>query len=190
MRASLSGAGQGDGGGAGENSYFTLSVHTAAGVFEATYCLEGMCGLSFPSAASTARNEHSAPGPIRNWHALTTEALRRVFEGREPGCLPPLHLVSGTEFQRKVWTAMRIIPFGQTASYQEIAAAIGHPKATRAVGGACGANPIPVFIPCHRVLAAGGRLGGFSGGLAWKRKLLSLEGRWTPELQESVKDSR
>ena len=71
---------------------------------------------------------------------------------------------------------MQEIPFGQTRSYGEIARAIGRPKGMRAVGGACGANPIPVLVPCHRVLAAKGKLGGFSGGLDWKRTLLEREG--------------
>jgi len=65
---------------------------------------------------------------------------------------------------------------GRTKSYGEIARAIGKPKAVRAVGGACGANPIPVLVPCHRVLAAHGKIGGFSSGLAWKRELLKREG--------------
>lgn len=70
---------------------------------------------------------------------------------------------------------MRKIKPGQTQSYGEIAAAIGKPKAVRAVGGACGANPIPLLVPCHRVLAANQKIGGFSGGLEWKRKLLARE---------------
>jgi len=70
---------------------------------------------------------------------------------------------------------LKISP-GRAKSYGEIAAAIGKPKAVRAVGGACGANPIPVLVPCHRVLAANQKLGGFSGGLEWKRKLLAREG--------------
>jgi len=68
------------------------------------------------------------------------------------------------------------IPPGQTRSYGEIARAIGNPKAVRAVGGACGANPIPVLVPCHRVLAAHRKIGGFSSGLDWKRQLLAIEG--------------
>jgi O-6-methylguanine DNA methyltransferase len=71
---------------------------------------------------------------------------------------------------------MRTIRVGQTLSYGEIARAIGKPKALRAVGGACGANPIPVLVPCHSVLAAKGKIGGFSGGLDWKRTLLEREG--------------
>lgn len=83
---------------------------------------------------------------------------------------------AGTKFQRKVWRALQRIPYGETRSYAWVAAAIGHPKALRAVGRACGANPLPLIIPCHRVVAANGALGGFSGGLAWKRRLLALEG--------------
>jgi len=71
---------------------------------------------------------------------------------------------------------MRKIPLGRTKSYGEIASVIGKPKAVRAVGGACGANPVPVLVPCHRVLAANQKLGGFSSGLDWKRSLLKREG--------------
>jgi O-6-methylguanine DNA methyltransferase len=90
--------------------------------------------------------------------------------------LPPLDVSSGTVFQQRVWSALRKIRCGQTRSYGDIARVIGKPKAVRAVGGACGANPIPVFVPCHRVLAANRKLGGFSGGLNWKRTLLAREG--------------
>jgi O-6-methylguanine DNA methyltransferase len=81
----------------------------------------------------------------------------------------------GTEFQKAVWTEMQKIPRGQTRTYGEIAAAICRPKAVRAVGSACGANPIPLFIPCHRVVAKNG-LGGFGSGLPWKKLFLELEG--------------
>lgn len=84
--------------------------------------------------------------------------------------------MSGTAFQKSVWRAMQKISLGKTKSYGEIAAAIGRPKAVRAVGGACGANPVPVLVPCHRVLAANNKLGGFGGGLDWKRSLLKREG--------------
>lgn len=80
----------------------------------------------------------------------------------------------GTEFQMAVWRELKKIPRGQTRTYGQIAAAVGRPKAARAVGSACGKNPIPVFIPCHRAVASNG-LGGFSGGLPWKKLLLELE---------------
>lgn len=86
---------------------------------------------------------------------------------------------AGTAFQRAVWDAMLAIPYGQTRSYGEVAARLGRPGAARAVGGACGANPIPVFIPCHRVTAADS-LGGFSSGLPLKLQLLRLENAVLP----------
>jgi O-6-methylguanine DNA methyltransferase len=87
-----------------------------------------------------------------------------------------LDLSSGTPFQQKVWRAMLTIPRGETRSYAWIAKRIGKPKAARAVGAACGANPVPIIVPCHRVLASDGTLGGFGGGLALKKQLLKLEG--------------
>jgi len=87
-----------------------------------------------------------------------------------------MDLSGGTEFQRRVWEELTWTPCGETRSYAEIAKAIRKPKAVRAVGGACGANPVPLLVPCHRVLAANRKIGGFSGGLDWKRKLLEREG--------------
>ncbi len=83
--------------------------------------------------------------------------------------------VHATAFRRRVWEAMRRIPAGQTRSYGEIAVAVGAPGAARAVGTACAENPIPIVVPCHRVVAANGKLGGYSGGLARKRQLLDAE---------------
>jgi methylated-DNA-[protein]-cysteine S-methyltransferase len=82
----------------------------------------------------------------------------------------------GTEFQRRVWAELRRIPWGGTISYGELARRIGRPSASRAVGAANGRNPIPIVIPCHRVIGANGDLTGFGGGLPIKRKLLALEG--------------
>lgn len=87
----------------------------------------------------------------------------------------PVKIPAGTEFQQAVWREIKKIPHGQTRTYSEIAAAIGRPNAVRAVGTACGANPLPVFIPCHRVVARNG-LGGFGSGLPWKVLLLRMEG--------------
>ncbi|MBF0260199.1 MAG: methylated-DNA--[protein]-cysteine S-methyltransferase [Desulfamplus sp.] len=87
----------------------------------------------------------------------------------------PLDL-KGTPFQHKVWQALMKIPFGKTVSYRDIAQQIGNPKGCRAVGGAVGKNPIPIIIPCHRVIGTDGSLTGFSSGLAIKRYLLDLEG--------------
>ena len=82
---------------------------------------------------------------------------------------------TGTAFQRKVLEALQAIPYGETRSYKEVAAAIGKPRAVRAVGAANGRNPIPIIIPCHRVIGSDGSLTGFGGGLEVKRALLALE---------------
>jgi len=85
--------------------------------------------------------------------------------------------IRGTVFQRKVWEQLRRIPAGETRSYGQIARAIGAPRAVRAVGSACGANPVALVIPCHRALRADGSLGGYAWGLARKKKLLEIEKR-------------
>lgn len=82
---------------------------------------------------------------------------------------------AGTPFQQKVWRALRAIPYGQTVSYGEIAQAIGHPQASRAVGAANGKNPLSIIVPCHRVIGSTGKLVGYGGGLPIKERLLALE---------------
>jgi methylated-DNA-[protein]-cysteine S-methyltransferase len=82
----------------------------------------------------------------------------------------------GTPFQLAVWEALRLIPYGETLSYGELARRLGHPQGARAVGLANGANPLPIIVPCHRVIGADGSLTGFGGGLPIKRALLGLEG--------------
>jgi methylated-DNA-[protein]-cysteine S-methyltransferase len=102
--------------------------------------------------------------------------LDRYFAGENVSWEITLDLLSGTEFQQLVWSYLRNIPYGQTVTYGQIAQKLGKPGASRAVGAANGANPIPIIIPCHRVLAGAGKLGGYSGGLDVKQALLSLEG--------------
>lgn len=160
-----------------KDHFVELPISTSDGQFIARYSEKGLAGLNFPvgRASSRAVKANGIPAQIRNWHRTTESALKNILAGNEPKSLPPLDL-AGTEFQKKVWNALRKISLGKTKSYGEIAKAIGKPKAVRAVGGACGANPIPVLVPCHRVLAAHGKIGGFGGGLEWKRKLLAREG--------------
>jgi methylated-DNA-[protein]-cysteine S-methyltransferase len=158
----------------------TLLIETVDGEFVAHYSEAGLAGIEFPRSSN--RSGHSSPAKepalaqVRAWHAATTKALKQVLAGRVPEMLPPLDLSAGTEFQRRVWKVLCRIANGKTMSYMEVATAIGQAKAARAVGSACGANPIPVLVPCHRVLAANHGLGGFSGGLDWKKKLLAREG--------------
>lgn len=153
-----------------------LPISTRDGEFVAHYSDCGLTALDFPKAGKTGANaETNIPVEVRRWHKLTSSALREMLEGRAPDELPPVDLRGGTEFQQRVWGVLRNIATGQTKSYAEVADAIGKPGAARAVGNACGSNPIPVLVPCHRVLAANRRIGGFSGGLDWKRKLLARE---------------
>lgn len=163
-----------------KNSFFEIPAVTRDGNFSARYSEKGLAELSFPKVGRADLRvspdaRQRIPTNIRGWHRVTEVALKNILAGRAPEKFPPLDL-AGTDFQKSVWNALRKIASGKTKSYGEIAGAIGRPKAVRAVGGACGANPIPVLIPCHRVLAANKKPGGFSGGLEWKRRLLALEG--------------
>lgn len=109
---------------------------------------------------------------------LIREAIKQLneyFQGKEKSFELPL-APAGTEFQKNVWNALLKIPYGDTCSYSDIAKAIGNPKGCRAIGLANGRNPIPIIIPCHRVIGKNGSLVGYTGGLDIKIKLLSIEG--------------
>jgi methylated-DNA-[protein]-cysteine S-methyltransferase len=111
-------------------------------------------------------------------HAIAAEAerqLRAYFAGQLRRFELPLDM-QGTEFQLRVWRELENIPYGETRSYTQIAAAINAPQAVRAVGAANGANPIPIIVPCHRVIGSSGKLVGYGGGLPLKKRLLALEG--------------
>jgi O-6-methylguanine DNA methyltransferase len=183
-----------------KNNFVELPISTRDGEFIAHYSEKGLAELNFPRVGRASpraitgrrRGDESQISPaskefvrdssrrllqnkILSWHRKTSVALKKILVGDEPKEFPPLDL-TGTAFQKSVWKAMQKISLGKTKSYGEIASAIGNPKAVRAVGGACGANPVPVLVPCHRVLAANNKLGGFGGGLDWKRSLLKREG--------------
>ncbi len=117
-------------------------------------------------------------GCRRGTHPVAGEAVRqlRAYFAGQLRCFDlPLDM-QGTEFQLRVWRELEAIPFGETRSYSQIATAIGAPRAVRAVGAANGANPIPIVVPCHRVIGAAGSLVGYGGGLPLKKRLLELEG--------------
>jgi AraC family transcriptional regulator of adaptative response/methylated-DNA-[protein]-cysteine methyltransferase len=118
-------------------------------------------------AASEIRREDTR---LREW----VEAILRHLSGRLPHLDLPLD-VQATAFERLVWEQLRRIPYGETRSYQEIAAALGRPTSARAVGRACGANPVALLIPCHRVVRKDGGTGGYRWGIARKEALLDLE---------------
>lgn len=100
--------------------------------------------------------------------------IEEYFAGRRREFDLPL-APHGTPFQQRVWQALRAIPYGSTCTYGELAAAVGNPRASRAVGMANHRNPLPILIPCHRVIGASGALTGYAGGLEWKRRLLAIE---------------
>jgi len=106
------------------------------------------------------------------------DAITKYLEGRVREFDVPLDLDGQPRFCLKVWETLRRIPYGRVRSYGWVARRIGKPRAARAVGAACGANPVPLLVPCHRVVAGDGSLGGFSGGLPNKKRLLKLEGAW------------
>ena len=120
-----------------------------------------------------------APPPDAVWDeercAAVVAQLGEYFRGERRGFGVPL-APRGTDFQRRVWDELRRIPYGRTISYRELAARIGRPAAVRAVGRANGTNPIPIVVPCHRVVGTDGSLTGYGGGLETKRRLLELEG--------------
>ncbi len=113
--------------------------------------------------------------PTANCQPIVAQ-LHEYFEGRRRTFDLPLAM-RGTEFQLAVWNELQRIPYGDTISYGELARRIGRPSAIRAVGAANGANPIPVIVPCHRVIGANGTLTGYGGGIERKQWLLALEGR-------------
>lgn len=141
----------------------------------------GICRVSFivrgdSDFRKTLRKEYRCL-PIRrdrHFKGITTW-MQAYFSGQPVRFNARIDLDRGTYFQQKVWKFLRNIPYGQTRSYGSVARAIGHPNSFRAVGAACGNNPIGILIPCHRVIYAGGGLGGFTGGLRMKRHLLRLE---------------
>jgi len=110
--------------------------------------------------------------------------LRAYFAGELRDFDLPLDL-QGTDFQKRVWQELRNIPYGETRSYSRVASAIGAPKSVRAVGAANGRNPIPIVVPCHRVIGAGGSLVGYGGGLPLKKLLLDLEARHSQLFREA-----
>jgi methylated-DNA-[protein]-cysteine S-methyltransferase len=104
------------------------------------------------------------------------DKLRRYFQGEPTDFSVTLDLSGTTDFQQRVWNIVRNIPRGETRSYGWVARQIGSPKAARAVGQAMSRNPLPIIIPCHRVISGDGKIGGFGGGLKLKKLLLDLEG--------------
>jgi len=122
-------------------------------------------------ADPAARESAGDPGILAEAHRQLAAYFRGELQRFDLPLAP-----AGTAFQKSVWGALAEIPWGETRSYGELARAIGRPTAARAVGAANGANPLPIVLPCHRVIGARGTLTGYAGGLERKRRLLALEG--------------
>ena len=150
-----------------------VTIPTKLGSLRVDFTSRGVCRIVFcragasPAAVDQQRARRSLGKLIRQ--------LQAYASGKPVRFTAPLDLSAGAPFQRKVWLVLRTIPRGQTRSYAWVAQKIGKPRAARAVGAACAANPVPILVPCHRVVASDGSLGGYSGGLHMKKRLLELE---------------
>ena len=171
--------------GAPQHLLLWSSCDSAVGPLTCVAGPRGICFLTHPGAGAEGdeqRIRDDFPHAIleRDDKAMrdVMRALRLIAEGKQAPDLPID--VTGTAFQARVWAALREIPYGQTRTYADIAEEIGEPAAIRAVGSACGANRVPLTIPCHRVIRTDGTLGGFGWGLEVKEELLSREGLLQP----------
>ena len=135
-----------------------------------------LVGIEFEGRQGAAAGEEKSDPAL----AACAAQLEEYFAGKRRTFNLPL-APEGTVFQRIVWRALETIPFGELRSYREVAEAIGKPTAVRAVGAANGRNPLPIVVPCHRVVGSDGSLTGFAGGVEIKRRLLELEGSRPPE---------
>ncbi|MBT3181332.1 MAG: methylated-DNA--[protein]-cysteine S-methyltransferase [Deltaproteobacteria bacterium] len=158
------------------NGYFGKNNLAGIGPIWIAKTSKGICRLSFGGSKSSFLK--ALPQSI-NWiesdtHLKNdTKLISSLIDGEKEKIA--IELIEGTTFQRSIWQKIKSIPFGKTKSYTWLAAAVGSPKAYRAAANACGANPIPLIIPCHRIIASDGSIGGFSSGITLKRRLLKNE---------------
>jgi methylated-DNA-[protein]-cysteine S-methyltransferase len=138
-----------------------------------------LCFVSLKGVSDLLKWAHHYHYSLQEMKALPkklTLELDRYFKGRPGHFRYPTVFLSGTDFEKKVWSILKKIPYGQTKSYSWVAMRMRNPKAVRAVGQANRKNAMPIVIPCHRVISSSGGLGGYSGGIGIKKKLLQLEG--------------
>jgi methylated-DNA-[protein]-cysteine S-methyltransferase len=163
-----------------ELEYFTFNIEVGwVGILASA---NGLLATTLPQhSAEEARQRLGNSVNQATWSpspfADLVERLRFYFSGKKVSFPDELDLSGATPFQGEVWEISRLIPYGETRSYLWVAEQIKRPRAVRAVGQALGRNPLAIVVPCHRVLASDGRLGGFSGGLEMKQYLLHLEAK-------------
>ena len=145
----------------------TTVIDSPTGLVEIEVDEGFLVGVNFVDESDASRDDPSG----------IADALRRYFDGDLAAIADlPVRFDRGTAFQQEVWAALRTIPLGETISYAELAEMVGRPTGYRAVGSANGQNPVGIVVPCHRVIASDGTLGGYAGGLDRKRWLLAHEG--------------
>jgi methylated-DNA-[protein]-cysteine S-methyltransferase len=148
-------------------------LRTPVGILRVTANEQGITAIERVSRASTAPRAKASARATRHVDTAVRQ-LREYFAGTRRHFTVSLHL-DGTPFQQHAWAEMQKIAYGDTISYAQQAARMKKPRAVRAVGSANGANPIPIIVPCHRVVASNGGLGGYALGLTMKRRLLAIE---------------
>lgn len=157
------------------NGQVQYPMKTQIGLLYLTASLEGLTGISFSRRDIPTRTRLDVSKSAQKILRDTFRQLKEYFGGKRQIFDLALYF-EATAFEKKVWQALSEIPFGQTASYGDIAKKIRNPNAVRSVGSANGKNPFCIVIPCHRVISSDGTLGGYSGGLKFKRELLKHEG--------------
>jgi methylated-DNA-[protein]-cysteine S-methyltransferase len=156
---------------------FTSIIVSPIGPLRIRVGEKGIVALDFVDEATARRGEAASPPPgMPEVLRTARKELDEYFRGSRASFSAPIDL-TGTPFQRRVWEVLLRIPYGQTMSYKEVAAAVGNGSATRAVGGANHRNPVSIIVPCHRVVGCDGRLTGYGGGLWRKEWLLDHEKR-------------
>jgi methylated-DNA-[protein]-cysteine S-methyltransferase len=157
--------------------WFVDLAETPMGALRLYFTDQGLTALEFAGeGASPGPDQGALPPHLQPYIEAVKRELTAYFQGVDTDFATITLAPQGTPFQRRVWQELRRIPRGQAISYKELAQRLGNPKASRAVGQANGRNPIPLIIPCHRVINADGGLGGYSSGLDRKRWLLRHEG--------------
>lgn len=159
----------------------TDRLETHIGILGLVANEEGLLAIFLPGDKPADAPQSSGTRAATHLDAAK-EALSDYFAGKRSDFADVTLAPQGTDFQKRVWQELARIPYGATRSYAQIAQGIGNPKAVRAVGLANGRNPLPIIVPCHRVIGSNGTLTGFRGGLAMKKALLDLEGAATPNL--------
>lgn len=159
--------------------YYTKTIDSPVGKLRLISSETGLCAVSW----HTNSIKSTIPTTVieQNDHPIlkqTEQQLEEYFMGTRKQFFIPLDTPYGTPFQKKVWQALRTIPYGELRTYAQQAVLIDNPKAVRAVGSANGKNPLPIIVPCHRVVASNGGLGGFTGGLSIKETLLAIEKKY------------